>query len=160
MKIIRLTESDLARIIKKVISEQQESNTQLLNQKLERYSKSVKAAIAGYNTAIGIEQKPDGGYLFGQIIYSLPLQFPKDQPKVLSNLQKIRNIVLGANDPSKKLQYSCVPKISSNFSGQFTDPVCQPFNTQLTADSVNKYKEMNSAYNDLYTYLTTQPTQK
>jgi hypothetical protein len=143
---------------KQILMEQ--ADTKLLNQKLERYASSVKRAIIGYENAVGLEQKPDGGTMFGQVIYTLPVQFPKDQSKVLSNLQKIRNIVLGVNDPSKKLQYICVPKINSNFSGQFKDAICEGFNAQLTSQKLPKYKEMNAAFDDLYRYLTTQPTQK
>jgi len=138
----------------------EQADTKLLNQKLERYASSVKGAISGYGNVVGLEQKPDGGTMFGQVVYTLPLQFPKDQSKVLSNLQKIRKIVLGVNDPSKKLQYICVPKINSNFSGQFKDAICEGFNAQLTSQKIPKYKEMNAAFDDLYTYLTTQPTQK
>ena len=141
---------------------EQNSNSAVtsLKPKLDRYVTAVKNAIPGYESALGFEQKTDGGTIFGSVIYNLPLQFPKDQSKVLSNLQKIRNTVLGANDPSKKLQYTCLPKINSKFTGQFSDPICTPYNTQLNSDNIVKYKEMNAAYDDLYKFLsTTSPTQ-
>lgn len=137
----------------------EEANTNLLNQKLERYVKAVKSSIPGYETSVGLEQKPEGGSIFGQLIYSLPLQFPKDQSKVLSNLQIARNRILGVGDKAKMMYNTCVPKINDSFT-TFSNPPCDSFNTQLTPDKISKYKEMNAAYNDLYSFLTTPPTQK
>jgi hypothetical protein len=157
-KIIKLTESDLTRIVKRVINERRYLMEAEDTSKLEpAITNWINAMNAVYNTQMKLSKSGNNVNITGGVrdifLYTLPLTFPDDKakiyPRITSGFKTIKSDVAG-EDPNKKLLFmSCIPKLAM-YSKVPTG--CE--NVMKDTSILAKANTLNTAYDNLVKLVT------
>lgn len=157
-RIIRLTERDLTRIVKRVINERQYLMEEEDNSKLEPLITNwINKMNSVYGSTMKLNRTGNDYNITGgardYFMYSLPLVFPDDKAKIRNNVIRgfgqIKSDMAGQNPTSRKLYMTCIPKLST--TGGKTPVGCEDV---LTADMITKGNALNTAYDNLLYLLT------